>query len=147
MFAVVIELLLAAIVGDGQKLFDAVGHHVGVKDHFAVEMPRRATGGLDQARLAAQKTFLVRVENRHERHLRQVQPLTQQIDADEHVEFALAQRAQNLDPFDGVNLAVQIADVHADVAQIIGQFLGGALGQRRHQHALLRVGAPARIPR
>ena len=104
--AVVFELTLAAVFGDGQKFFDAVGHHVGVENHFAIEMPRGAPGGLDQARLAAQKTFLVGVENRHERDFRQVQAFAEQIDADQHVEFALAQRAQNFHAFDGVNLAV-----------------------------------------
>ena len=106
-------------------------------------MARGAAGGLDQAGLAAQKTFLVRVENRHERNFRQVQPFAQQIDADQHVEFAFAQRAQNLHALDGVNLAVQILDVDADVAQVIGQFLGGAFGERGDQHAFLCVGALA----
>ena len=138
---VVGDLSLAAVFGDGQKFLDAVGHHVGVKNHLAVEMPRGAAGGLNQTRFAAQKTFLVGVENRHERNFRQIQPFAQQIDADEHVEFALAQRAQNFDALNGVNFAVEILDVDADAAQVIGQFLGGALGERRHEYALLRVGA------
>ena len=104
-------------------------------------MPRGAAGGLDQARFAAQKTFLVRVQNRHERNFRQIQAFAQQVDADEHVEFAFAERAQNFDALDGVNLAVEILDVDADAAQVIRQFLGSALGQRRDEHALLRVGA------
>src|SRR5439155_22176479 len=37
----------------------------------------------------------------------------------------------------GVDLAVEVTDVDADVAQVIGQFLGGAFGQGGHQHALL----------
>src|SRR5205807_6121020 len=53
--------------------------------HFTVQMARGAAGGLDQTRFAAQKTFLVRVENRDERNFRQIQSFTQQIDADEHV--------------------------------------------------------------
>ena len=55
----------------------------------------------------------------------------------------LRKRAQNLHALDGVNLAVQVAHVDADVAQVIGQFLGGALGERGDQHALLGVGALA----
>ena len=114
-------------------------HHVGVKNHFAVQMARGAAGGLDQTGFAAQKTFLVRVENRHERNFRQIQPFAQKIDADEHVEFALAQRAQNFHAFDGVNFAVQVLDVDADVAQVIRQFLRRALGQRRDERAFLFV--------
>ena len=55
----------------------------------------------------------------------------------------LRKRAQNLHALDGVNLAVEILNVDADVAQVIGQFLGGAFGERGDQHALLRVGALA----
>ena len=106
-------------------------------------MARGAARGLDQARRAAQETFLVRVQNRHQRHLRQVEPLAQQVDADQHVELALAQGAQDLHPLDGVNFAVEILDVDADLAQVIGEFLRGALGQRGHQHALLGIGALA----
>ena len=36
---------------------------------------------------------------------------------------------------------MEILDVDADAAQVIGQFLGGAFGQRRHERAFLRVGA------
>ena len=41
-----------------------------------------------------QKAFLVRIQNRHQRHLGQVQPFAQQVDADQHIEFAATQIAQ-----------------------------------------------------
>ena len=40
-------------------------------------MARGAARGLDEARLAAQEAFLVGVENGHQCHLRQVEPLAQ----------------------------------------------------------------------
>ena len=55
----------------------------------------------------------------------------------------LRKRAQDFDALDGVNLAVQVLHADADLAQVIGQFLGGALGERGDQHALLGVGALA----
>jgi len=136
-------LTLAAVFGDGQKFFDAVGHHVGVENDFAVEMACGAACRLNQTCLAAQKTFFVRVENGDERNFRQVESLTEQIDSDENVEFAFAERAQNLHALNHVNLAVQITHVHADVAQVIREFLRCAFRKRRHEHALLRVGALA----
>ena len=42
---------------------------------------------------------------------------------------------------DGVDVGVQIPDAHAVLVQIIGEVLRHPLGQRRHQHALLLVGA------
>ena len=119
--------------------------HVGVKNDLAVDVAGGAAGRLDEAGGAAQIALLVGVQNGHQRDFGQVQPLAQEIDADQDVEIALAQGAQDFDPFDGVNLAVQIADVDAQVAQIIGQFLGRFFGQGRDQRALLFGGALANL--
>ena len=54
-------------------------------------MPCGATGGLNEAGLAAQKTFLVRVKNCHERNFRQIQTFAQKIYSNQHVKFAFAE--------------------------------------------------------
>ena len=61
------------------------------------------------------------------------------------VALGLAQAAQDLDAFAGVNVAVQVADAHADVTQVIGQILGGAFGERGDEHAFLLRGALANL--
>ena len=91
---------------------------------------------LYQRTLRAQKAFLVSVQYRHQRHLGDVQPFAQQVDTDQHVEFAQAQVADDFNPLDGVDIRVQIAHLDAVFGQIVGQILGHALGQRRHQHPL-----------
>jgi hypothetical protein len=48
------------------------------------------------ARRRAKEPLLVGVEDAHERHLGQVEPLAQEVHADEHVELALAQVGQDL---------------------------------------------------
>ena len=68
-------------------------------------MARRAPDGLDERAVAAQKPFLIRIENRDERHLGQVESLAQQVDADEHVELAEPQAADDLDALDRVDVA------------------------------------------
>ena len=104
-------------------------------------MPRRAADGLDQRALRAQEAFLVGVEDRHQRHFGNVEPFAQQVDADQHVEFAEAQVADDLHALDRVDVRVQIAHLDAVLGQIVGQVLGHALGQRGHQHALVLVDA------
>ncbi len=54
----------------------------------------------------------------------------------ENVAVARAQSPQNLHALDGVDVAVQVAHLQADVAQVVGEILGGALGQRGDEHAL-----------
>src|SRR5439155_26760274 len=85
----------------------------------------------------------VRVQNGHERNLGQVQPLAQQVDADEDVKFASPQAAQHLDAVERLDFGVQVAAAHADFRIVLRQVLGHALGERRDQHALPRFGARA----
>ena len=104
-------------------------------------MARGAADRLDQRALRAQEAFLVGIEDRDQRHLRHVEALAQQVDADEHVELAEPQVADDLDALDRVDVGVQVAHPHAVLVEILGEVLGHALGQRRDQHALAALHA------
>src|SRR3954466_14553375 len=80
------------VVGDldrpaAGRLLDRRAHRrrllVGVHEHRALDVARRAPDRLDQRRLAAEEALLVGVEDRDQRHLRQVEALAQEIHADE----------------------------------------------------------------
>ena len=102
---VVRDLLGAPALGLVDRLAHRLGHLVGVQDRLAVDVARRAADGLDQAALGAQEAFLVGVEDGHQRDLGDVEAFAQQVDADQHVEHAQAQVAQDLDALDGVDVA------------------------------------------
>ena len=87
----------------------------------------------------AQEALLVGVEDGHQRHLGQVEALPQQVDADQHVELAEAEVAEDLDALDGVDLGVQVADPHAQLEQVVGEVLGHLLGERGDQDAVALV--------
>src|SRR5205085_2321542 len=61
---VVFDLLLAAAVGLGDGALHRAGDLVGIEDHLAVDIAGGAANGLDQRSFAAQKTFLVGIEDR-----------------------------------------------------------------------------------
>ena len=145
MLLVVRDLFLSSIIRHGEKLLNALRHHVGVKNNLAVDVSRCASGSLNQTRGAAQITFLVRVENRHERDFGQIEPFAQQVDADEHVEITLAQSAEDFDALNRVNLAVQVPHVDPDVAQVIRQFLRRAFRESCDQDAFLLFDPLARF--
>ena len=123
-----------------RRLLDAALHRagdpVGVEDRAAVHVARRAADGLDQRAVAAQKAFLIRVENRDERHLGQIESFAQQVDADEHVELAEPKSANDLHALDRVDVGVHVAHAHADLLQIVGEILRHPLRERRDEHAL-----------
>ena len=125
-----------------ERALDRLGHLVGVEQHLAVDVAGGAADRLDQRRLAAQEALLVGVEDGDQRDLGQVEPLAQQVDADEHVVLAEPQLADDLDPLERVDLGVQVARLHARLEQVVGQVLGHLLRQRRDQHALAGLLAP-----
>ena len=65
-----------------------------------------------------QEALLVGVEDRHQRDLGQVETLTQQVDADQHVVLAEPQLPQQLDAAQRVDLGVQVA--HPDAQSPAG---------------------------
>ncbi len=63
-------------------------------------------------------------------------PSRKKVDADQHVERAEAQVADDLDALDGVDVGVHVAHPHAVLVQVFGQVLGHALGQHGDQRAI-----------
>ena len=65
-----------------------------------------------------------------------VEPLAQQIDADQGVERALAQLAQDFDPFQGADVRMHVARLYPLIEQVLGEVFGHLLGERGDQRAL-----------
>ena len=116
---------------------------VGVHDDLAAGVARRAPDHLDERPGRPQEALLVGVEDRHERHLGQVDALAQEVDADQHVVDAEPQVAQDRDPLERVDLAVEVLDLDAQLLEVVGQVLGHLLGQRRDERPLAALDAAA----
>ena len=108
-----------------------------------VDVAGGAADGLDQGGPRAQEALFVGVQDGHQGDFRQVQPFAQQVDADDHVEDAQAQVAQDAHALQGVDLGVQVMHLDAQLHQVIGQLFGHALGERGHQGALADLHALA----
>ena len=109
---------------------------VGIEDDLAVDVAGGAADGLDQRGLGAQEAFLVGVEDGDQRAFRDVEALAQQVDADQHVEGAEAEVADDLDALQRLDVGVHVADADAVLVQVFGEVLGHALGQHRDQRAV-----------
>ena len=90
------------------------------------------------APVGAQEAFLVGVEDRDQRDLGHVEAFAQQVDADQHVELAEPQVADDLDALDRLDVRVQVTHLDAVLVQVFGEVFGHALGERGDQHALVR---------
>ena len=139
----VVKLLLdAPSFGLLQCAPHAVGDLVGVEDRLALDVARCTSYRLDKRLLGTEKAFLVGVQHCHQADLGQVQPLAQQVDADDHIVHAQPQIAQYLDPLQRVDVAVQIVDADVELGQIVSQILGHAFSQRGDQHPLAVAQSP-----
>ena len=84
-----------------------------------------------------QESFLVGIQNRHQRNLRQVQAFTQQIDTNQHVEQALPQVVHNLHAFQGVHIAMDIITTDAHTCHISRQLFSHPLRQCCYQNSFI----------
>ena len=139
-FLVVGFLLGAAAAGFGHGAFHAAGDAVGIQDHLAVHVARGAADGLHQAGLAAQEAFLVGVQDGDQSAFGNVQAFAQQVDADQHVEGAQAQVADDLDALQRFHVRVHIAYANALFVHVFGEVFGHLLGQGGDQRAIARLG-------
>ena len=95
--------------------------------------------------LRAQEALLVGVEDGHQAALGDVQALAQQVDADQHVEGAQPQVADDLDPLQGVDVGVHVAHAQALLVHVLGEVLGHLLGQHGDQGAVAAQGDVAAL--
>src|SRR4029078_11927294 len=82
-------------------------------------------------------------EDRDERDFGQVDPLAQQVDADEDVEDPEPQVTQERHALERVDLAVKVLVLDAELLEVIGEVLGHLLGERRYERSLAALHARA----
>src|SRR5438093_8337526 len=83
------------------------------------------------------RSLLVGIEDRDERDLGQVETLAQQIDADEYVVLAEPQVADDLEPFERVDLRMEVANLHPPREQVVREGFRRLLVQHDHVETLL----------
>ena len=113
---------------------------VGVKDDKAFRITGGTADGLDQTGLTAEEALLVGVQNGHQTDFRQVQALSQQVDAHQHIELTQTQVPDDLHALDGLHVRVHVPHPDAGIFEIVGQVLRHLLGQRGDQNALIAGG-------
>ena len=142
---IVARLLLAAAVGFGDRAGHRAGHLVGIEDDAAIDIAGGTADRLHQRGLRPQEALLVGIENGDQRAFRDVEALAQQVDADEHVEGAEAQVADDLDPLQSVDIRMHVAHADAVLVEVLRQVLGHALGQHGDERAIAGAGDIAHL--
>ncbi len=108
---------------------------IRIQNDLAVDIARGAADGLDEGGLAAQEAFLVGVQDRDQGAFGNVEALAQQVDADQDVEGAQPQVADDLDALQGFDVGVHVAHADALLVHVFGEVLRHLLGQRGDEGA------------
>ncbi len=109
--SIILALLLAPPVGLAHRALHRAGDPVGIEDDAALDVARGAADRLDQRGFGAEEPFLVGVEDRDQAAFGDVEPLAQQVDADEHVVDAQPEVADQLDPLQRLDVRMHVADL------------------------------------
>ena len=141
MVLLVVRLLLfTTAIGFIYRPLHAVGDTVGIHNNATMRITRSTSDSLNHRRITAQKAFLIGIQNRNQRYLRQIKAFTQQVDAYQHIKLTGTQAVDNLRSFNRGDFRMQIAHTHTCLLQIFRQVLCHALRQCSHQHTLARGG-------
>ena len=114
---------------------------IRVHDDMSIGVARRAADDLDQRSIRAQEPLFIGIEDGDERYFRHIQSLSEQIDANEYIEFPRAQIMNDFRAFDGRDIRVEVAHLDADLFQIVGEVFRHAFRECCHEYALLPLDA------
>ena len=85
-----LHLLCTAAICFIQRALHRIGHTVGIHDHPPVDVSCRPPDRLDQRRVRTQEAFLIRIQDSHQRDLRQIQSFPEQVNSHHHIEHTQA---------------------------------------------------------
>src|SRR6185295_9821290 len=100
-----------------------------------VAISRSTTGRLNEGSMRAKIAFFIRVQNRDEAHLGQVQPFSQQIDSDKDIKHSASQIPHNLCALERLDIGVKVSNLQAQLVIVFGQILRHSLRERRDEYA------------
>ena len=140
---VVLHLLGTPAISLAYGLFHRRSYLVGIHDYQPVYVSGGAAGGLGKGARSAQETFLVGIQNCHQRYAGQVQALAQEVHSHQHVEQAVLEILYDFHALSGIHVGVDVAYAYANAAQILVQFLRHSLCKGGHQHAFVQLRALA----
>ena len=105
-----------------------------VHDNMPFCITGRTADRLDQRRLGTQKSFFIRVQDRNQCDLRNIQSFPQKINADQNIEYVQAHISHDLCTFQCINIRMQIPHTYSQLTHIVGKIFCHTLGQRCYQY-------------
>ena len=107
---------------------------IGIHHNLALCIAGSAANCLYKRSFRAEEAFFIRVQDRNQRYLWQVETFTQQVDANQHIIHSQPKVTDQLHALNRLYVMMHIAHLNANPFQIAGQILCHFLGQRGNQN-------------
>ena len=133
---IIAHLFHASPHGLVNRALHALGDGVRIHDDLAIHITCRTSCRLRKTSVTTKESLLVCIEDSDQRHLRQVESLSQEVHADQHVIVARTQVVDNLDTVQSRHVAVDISRFYLMPHEIIRQLLRHPLRERSNKNAL-----------
>ncbi len=117
---IIIQLFPAPAFGFVKGPLHGTGDLVCIHDHFSIQVPGCPSRCLGQGPFRPEESLLVRIQDGHQRNFRKVQSLPEQVDTHQHIKYPFAQSLQDLHPFQGINIRVDVAGTDIELDQVTG---------------------------
>ena len=137
MLLIVLHLYFAAALRLIHGCPHGICYGICVHDDMPLCVTRCPADRLDQRGAGTQEAFFIRIQDRHQCDLGNIQPLPQKVNAHEYIKYIQTHIPDDLRTLQGIDIGVQVFDTDTHLAHIVGQVLGHSFCQCGYQNLIL----------
>ena len=119
-----------------------IRHIIGIHDNMSLCVTCGTSNRLDQGCFGTQEAFLIGIQNRNKRNLRNIQSLAQKVNTNQHIKHIKSHIPDDLCPFQCINIRMQVLHSDSHIFHIISQILCHPLRERGYQHLIVFLRLP-----
>ena len=117
-----------------------VGNGIRIHDNMPLGISSSTTNGLNQRGFGTKEAFLIRIQNGHQRNLRNIQSLSKQVNAHQNIKLIQTHISDNGGSFQSINIGMEILNSYLCFLQILGEVLCHFFGKGCYQNLIALVG-------
>lgn len=133
-FFIKIILNVSTTMSFPQRFGHGFSKHIRIENHFTIWITRSTSNNLYQGRSTTKKSLFVSIKYSNQRNLRQINPLSQQINSNQNIDLTRSEFFDNLSTFHGRDFRVQIVSLIPTCHKKIRNLLAGLFCQSQKQY-------------
>ena len=141
MLGIVRHLLGSASVSFVNGLLHALCNLVGIENGSTIHIAGSSADSLGKRAMTTEEPFLVGIKDGDKRHFGQVESFTEEVNTDQHIDFASTQTVEDIDTLESLDFAMDIIGTHLVAQEILAELFRHTFGKSGDQYALISLNA------